>query len=256
MIGRRTTFAMVLLATAGGCASMRPVRNTSQAGEMVVNFVGNGPAAKTILEISPSDETSSKADSTRPESAKQVPPERRPELPPDVVWPGDRLEVLYLQAPASPDGRITPGDRIRLELFDSCGDDADMSPREFKIPADGAVSFPYLGPVACVGRTIEEMSRDLTTRYRKFYVDPRLQVSLVESAAQVDDLRAAVRSAGSPLVLVAPDGTAHLPLIGSVKVAGLSFAELERRVSERYAAVGFRGQVAIRLASRPGTGIP
>ncbi len=77
--------------------------------------------------------------------------------------------------PTAPVYRLGAGDKLRVTVF---GEDS-MS-RDYAITSAGDISFPLLGDVPAVGRTITELRADLVGRLSKGYMnDPRVTVEVL-----------------------------------------------------------------------------
>lgn len=177
---------------------------------------------------------------------------RDPKVAKYVLQVGDRLEIVYTHSPQTAgDYRLQPGDEIRVEYLHlglgevgATGEGrapASTLDRNLKLQPDGKISLPYLGLVQAADRDVAALTDVLNERYRKFYVDPKMHVTLLSTGSGLDDLREGLRTAGSRLVEVAADGRIALPYVGSIVAADLSIAELQTELTERH------------KKSRPGT---
>jgi protein involved in polysaccharide export with SLBB domain len=179
-----------------------------------------------------------------------------------VLVPGDQLELVYTPARAQgQEYRLLPGDEIRVEYLHLHGtngtkaiDASGLAPldRTLRVQPDGRVALPYLGTMEVAGWTVGELTDELNDRYRRYYVEPLMLVSLTGSGAELRELRESLRSSGSRLVSVAPDGTINLARIGMVNAAGLTIAELQRTLTQRYEESDSRLAVTARLAKSRG----
>lgn len=71
--------------------------------------------------------------------------------------------------------RIGPGDVIRVAVFGN----ADLSSRVTVRP-DGRLTLPLLGEVSATGKTVNEVTREITEGYRRFVQDARVAVVIEE----------------------------------------------------------------------------
>jgi protein involved in polysaccharide export with SLBB domain len=82
--------------------------------------------------------------------------------------PGDPREVAEIWS--EEDRTLAAGDRLRFRA-----DDRDVA---YAIAPDGAVDFPWIGRVACAGRKLLELRRDLEARLRDRLKDPRVSLAV------------------------------------------------------------------------------
>jgi len=91
---------------------------------------------------------------------------------------------------------------------------------------DGAGTIPLLGSVPLRGRTVEEVVTDLSTRYSAFYYRPKIDVLVTRS---------------NPTVIhkarLLPDGRVTLPILGPVRLGGMTVEEAAQALTAQYSAV-------------------
>jgi len=148
----------------------------------------------------------------------------------------DQLDMIYrLTREETPTPyQLNVGDEIRVESFTD-----EALTRDLMIQPDGTITLRLLGQVRATGRTVVQLRDALEELYKKYYNVPAITVTPLKVNTKLEDLRASVdRRAGiggqSQLVRVTPEGTVSLPAIGSVPAQGLSLAELQEEVNERY----------------------
>jgi polysaccharide export outer membrane protein len=148
----------------------------------------------------------------------------------------DQLELIYrlTREETSRPYRLNVGDEIRLESFT----DPELN-RDLIIQPDGTITVRLLGQVRAKGLTVAQLRDQLEQAYTKYYKVPAITVTPLRVNAKLEDLRASVDrryGAGGQgyLVRVNPEGTISLPGIGPVQAQGLSLAELQRELNERY----------------------
>jgi polysaccharide export outer membrane protein len=148
----------------------------------------------------------------------------------------DQLDMIYrLTREETPTPyKLNIGDQIRVESFTD-----EALNRELIIQPDGTITLRLLGQVRATGRTVAQLRDALEELYKQYYKVPAITVTPLKVNTKLEDLRASVdRRAGiggqSQLVRVTPEGTVSLPAIGSVPAQGLSLAELQEEVNERY----------------------
>lgn len=164
-------------------------------------------------------------------------PARLPQVPEYRLRADDVLEIVFrirgekLTRPYT----LNVGDVVRIESLTS-----PIIEREVLIQPDGTLTARQLGQVPAAGRTIEELRSDLERRYRTFINEPSITVSPIKLNTTLDEFRAAIdsragtRGQGRQLK-VTPEGTIRLPAIGTVPAQGLTLAELQREIEQRYA---------------------
>jgi polysaccharide export outer membrane protein len=162
--------------------------------------------------------------------------ERTAHVPEYRLRVDDQLDMIYRvtrEETAQP-YRLNVGDEIRVESFT----DSALN-RDLLVQPDGTITLRLLGQVRATGRTVAQLRDDLERLYLKYYKVPAITVTPLRVNAKLEDLRAAVdRRQGiggqSQLVRVTPEGTIALPAIGSVPAQGLTLAELQQELNERY----------------------
>lgn len=189
-----------------------------------------------------------------------VDPEEQQRISRYVVGAGDRLEILYTESwNAQGEYRLLPGDRVRIEYLHLFRMDEDAEvpdpvaasglDRDLLVSPDGKITLPYVGVVDAAGNTVTELADRLNAKYQEYYLEPKMLVTLLETGSRLEDLRQAIRTAGSRLVRVAPDGTITLPHVGIVPAADLTLAELQTELAERYRRTALGFAVTVRLAA-------
>lgn len=278
----RTVAALYLAMGVAGCGGTARQCSTACREYRVYSDL----ARPTSVRVQPAERNPSEVSARRPtpnaprepgvDSAPSAPPARRiaATKPPIrsvntsryVIQTGDRIEVLYTESWTVEGAyRLLPGDRVAIEYLhlvslEEGGQGAGVgnvgvaggSPldRQLLIAPDGKLALPYLGTVDAAGLTVGELSDRLNARYQEFFVEPNILVTLMETGARLADLRAAIRTAGSRVVLVSPDGSINLPHVGFVSAAGLTLGELELELSERYRRATSGWAVTVRLAEQ------
>jgi polysaccharide export outer membrane protein len=76
----------------------------------------------------------------------------------------------------SADYRLTPGDKLRVEVYK----DTQLS-QSLQIRPDGKITLPLLGDVPAAGRTPTELRDSLTTALREYITNPVVTVIVVEA---------------------------------------------------------------------------
>lgn len=155
-------------------------------------------------------------------------------IPTYRMGPGDVLEVVYhiRHEITAKDYRLDVQDRISVAF--------PFHP-QFNVTtlvrADGKISLPLVGEVKVAGHSISDVTADLNKRFAVYIKNPSLTVSLEEFNVRIDELKRAITTAPrgqSKIAPIAPDGTVGFPIIGNVDAAGLTVAQLEKTINERY----------------------
>jgi protein involved in polysaccharide export with SLBB domain len=90
---------------------------------------------------------------------------------------------------------------------------------------DGSGTVRLLGPVQLRGRTVDEVSADLSKRYEAYISRPKVDVLVTRSNPTV-----------THRVTLLPDGRVTLPLIGAVSLRGMSVEQASETLTARYSA--------------------
>lgn len=158
-----------------------------------------------------------------------------PDIPTYRLGPGDVLEVVYhiRHDITVKDYRLDVQDRISIAF--------PYHPQfnvSTLVRADGKVSLPLVGEIKVAGMSMSEVTADLDKRYAAFIKKPSLTVSLEEFNVRIDELKKAITTAPrgqSKIAPIAPDGRVGFPIIGNIDASGLTVAQLEKALNERYA---------------------
>lgn len=131
--------------------------------------------------------------------------------------------------------RLAIDDRVHVAVFGR----PDLSDDHTVLP-DGRITVHLLGPVPAAGRTVEELSADLTRRYDAQLNDPHVDVILEDAGVAAErfhrDLVAA--TGGDRLEAQVINGRVRLPLVGTLAVGGLDAeAAIDRIVAAYQEAV-------------------
>ncbi len=94
-----------------------------------------------------------------------------PPLPPPASRPG-----APSNAGASPDYRMVPGDKLRIEVYK----DQQLS-QSLQIRPDGKITLPLIGDVPAAGVTPRELAGTLTERLKEYLTAPVVTVIVAEA---------------------------------------------------------------------------
>lgn len=151
----------------------------------------------------------------------------------------DEILVTYIpnRQKVSEEYRLMVGDEISIRSVS----DESIRREKIQVQPDGSIIVPMLvdAPVQAYGKTISQLRKDLETAYKKYIVNPAIDIEPVKVNTAVEDLKDAVNgpfAAGGRALnaLVNPDGKIQLPGLGSVFVLGLTLEEVKREVNLRY----------------------
>lgn len=149
----------------------------------------------------------------------------------------DQLEFVYrvTREETSEPYRLNVGDVVMVESFTDEGLD-----RELVVQPDGTITLRLLGQVHAARRTVDELRQKLNELYGQYYKEPAITVTPLKVNTKLEDLRATVDAragqGGQNLRnRITPEGTIQLPVLGSVRVNGLTIDELRQELNARYA---------------------
>ena len=106
----------------------------------------------------------------------------------------DKLaDSASLYQPVDKGGYILgPGDQLSVRIF---GAD-DIPDRPIEVGADGKISLPMVGKVQASGVSVRDVETDLTTRYRTYFKDPQVAVTVTDYRSQPVTVVGAVNAPG------------------------------------------------------------
>jgi len=154
-----------------------------------------------------------------------------------------------------PDYHITPGDVLdilfqirtwrrdeffKLEIDHTISVKFVYSPEmneTQRIRPDGNISLPYLGNVFVLGKTLSQLTDELTKQYKQYLRDPSIYITVPEFRSRIRELKKDLHTSSrglSRLVTVRPDGYATFPLTGDVFVATKTLPEVKEELDASY----------------------
>ncbi|MBI9020372.1 MAG: polysaccharide biosynthesis/export family protein [Verrucomicrobia bacterium] len=153
------------------------------------------------------------------------------------ISPGDVLDVLYQVRSweEQPNFKIAVDHVVSVRFIHY----PEFSETQAVRP-DGNISLAYLGSVRVTGKTVEALTEELKTAYRKYLKDPELYVVLEEFRGAIKELKTDLRTAPrglSRLVTVRPDGYATFAMVGDLAVAGNTIPDMAKVLNERYQSI-------------------
>jgi polysaccharide biosynthesis/export protein len=134
-----------------------------------------------------------RAGSTAPVPAPVRPPSTAtaPPAPATTPVPGSpKAEVR--SADTSPDYRLVPGDKLRIEVYR----DAQLS-QSLQVRPDGKITLPLIGDVRAEGRTSNELREALVSSLKEYNTNPVVTVIVVETNPPVFYVMGEVNSPGT-----------------------------------------------------------
>ena len=96
-------------------------------------------------------------------------------------------------AAPSPDYKISEGDVLGVNVINFPG----LSTPQTMVAPGGMISLPLLDQVSVVGMTQKQVTRMLTNKWRKYVINPVVNVSLIQKHAQVIRLSGSLNHTGS-----------------------------------------------------------
>ena len=159
-------------------------------------------------------------------------------LPDYPMGPGDVVEIIYqlITNPSEKPYVLATYDEIELSFL--------MAPQyntTLRVRTDGNVSGIGIPDFRAAGMTMTQLEDALTSSYSTIMKSPVLRAKLVKSNAAVEELKKAITTSPrgqSRLEPIRPDGCISLPLIGDVKISGLTVPEASEAVRELYVEKG------------------
>ena len=91
----------------------------------------------------------------------------------------------------SPDYRLVPGDKLRIEVYK----DAALS-QSVQIRPDGKITLPYVGDMAAAGMTPTALRDSITQSLKEYIASPTVTVMVVETQPQTVSVLGEVNSPG------------------------------------------------------------
>jgi polysaccharide export outer membrane protein len=151
---------------------------------------------------------------------------------------GDEIAFTLSVDPRATSGayRVRVNDQISVEYLHE--QPPENRPRTVRVLPNGTIDLPMIGPIEVEGQTVEQVTREVNERAKKFYRFPQISLAVTETAQRAEELRRAFTSGfnnQSLTVVVSPDGTINLPEAGTVHVMYRTLPEVREQVQELYA---------------------
>lgn len=150
------------------------------------------------------------------------------------IAPGDELDVLFQIRTwlKREEFRIAVDHTVRVKFAHAPELDETQ-----KVRPDGTITLPYIGHFFVVGKTADELKKELIDRYRDILQIPEIAVSVPEFRESIKELKADLHTAPrglSRLVTVRPDGYVTFPMVGDVQVAGKTIPDVNQYLNKKY----------------------
>ncbi|MEW6333039.1 MAG: polysaccharide biosynthesis/export family protein [Thermodesulfobacteriota bacterium] len=158
-----------------------------------------------------------------------------PYMPTYRMGPGDVLEIVYHSK------YEVSAEDYRLEIQDRISIHFPFQPQfstSAVIRPDGKITVPIIGDVSVESKTPAEAAAILNREYKKYITEPSITVAIEAFSVRTEELKKAItatRGQGSKGTPISPDGRIAFPLIGGMPAQGLTVAQLEKMINERYA---------------------
>lgn len=150
-----------------------------------------------------------------------------------VLRPQDVLDVIFHIQMDSPQAyRIQSGDQLEVQFLSAQG----LTGIKTVMP-DGTINLDYVGSLKVAGLTVDETQAMLVERYREVLRTPLITVSVPKAQSRAENLRNTLFSPATGMsreITVGADGTASFPLLGSMRLGGMTREALQQRLNERY----------------------
>jgi len=156
-----------------------------------------------------------------------------------VIEPPDELLLDAIRVVPLPPYRVSVLDQLYIQSTRSLPDEPIAG--TYQVEPEGYVRLgPNYGSVLLVDMTLDEAGKAVEQHLRRLIRDPAtVTVTLAQSRA--------LQQIRGPH-LVKPDGTVHLGLYGSVRVAGMTLAEARSTIEAHLSQYLLRPEVAVDVA--------
>ena len=154
---------------------------------------------------------------------------------------GDKLEIIYHVK-----AQVDKDQPYKLKIEDVIDIRFPFNPeldQQQSVHSDGYISLILVGRVQAIGLTSDELTRNLTLKYKQYLKDPDISVTFKESNVKIKELKKAITTAPrgqSRLVPIKPDGKISLPFIADIDAAGKTIDELHGDLNRAYVNAGIK----------------
>ena len=154
-------------------------------------------------------------------------PARVQRMPEYRLRTGDEIQLLFMVVPLKTDGDylLNAGDEVMIEAGNEPEINRGTLDKGLTIQPDGTLNLWRVGQVQAAGQSVSQLEALLEERYKKFYQEPEIQVTPVNTGTDVIRIREALSGANGfnpqeVLQRITPSGEIRLPRIGSVRRSG------------------------------------
>lgn len=165
-----------------------------------------------------------------------------------TLRPQDVLDLIfYIDHTSVRPYRIQPGDQVEINFLTA----PELSGTKLVMP-DGTIELPYVGTLAIAGMTALQAQDKVIGSYQAILKRPVVSLSVPRPLTAEENLRLTLTHPATGLsreITVGSDGRAMFPLIGAVALQGMTLAQLNTTLNERYAAHAANVQVDALLKS-------
>jgi polysaccharide export outer membrane protein len=154
------------------------------------------------------------------------------------IVPGDVLDVLYhvsTQVDMQDGFKLAADQQVSVKFVNL----PELNETQIVRP-DGKITLPYIGDITVSGMTVEELTKELKSRYSKTLKSPELYVTVPDFRANLREFKTDLHTAPrglSRLVTVRPDGYVTFAMLGDVFAAGKTIPEINQLINTRYKQV-------------------
>lgn len=168
-------------------------------------------------------------------------PARSVRIPEYRLRTGDEILFMFMLVGLRSEGayRLAVGDELLIESqADATLTRGDLNDG-LVVQPDGTITLRLIGQVHAAGQTIDQLRSVINERYKKYYDDPAIDVTPVNTGTAAARVREAISGTGGfdPQEIaqtITPSGEIRLPRIGSVQAQGLTLEELKEEINLRY----------------------
>jgi polysaccharide export outer membrane protein len=176
-----------------------------------------------------------------PDKLIEIPITTFAEPPPDQsifqeyrIAPGDVLDVLYQARTWQRQAKFTlsVGNRLAVRFVHH----QELN-TEQRVRPDGTISLPYLGILDVEGQTVQDLTEELSERYREDLKEPDIYIVVTEFGNAIAELKRDLHTAPrglSRLTTVRPDGFATFPMVGDVLVRNRTMTAVGKELNKAY----------------------
>ena len=150
------------------------------------------------------------------------------------IVPGDVLDVLFQIRTwvKKEEFRLAIDNEISVKFIHN----SELNETQLVRP-DGSITLPYLGEVKVIGKTVQELTKELKKSYSSILKNPELYVIVPEFRSAIKELKKDLHTAPrglSRLVTVRPDGYVTFPMVGDIFVANRTVPEITKELNAKY----------------------